>query len=554
MWKIEVHQGNTTITASPADPKGIVDEIKYSIDTYSYCLDASFKVINKYLQIRPGNEVTIYYKTFPVFRGYVTSAPNIYSEEVGNVELAAIKRNTYNFLLKDINLYNQNGLSIQDIIRAIQAKIPWTITNISALPSSAAFGKTFAADNIFLGETLDKLLQQVNFTWGTTANGTISLYSLSWNNSDNLSNYPNSILSLENNTSDSIVTEVRFIFSFVRGFETFGNGDNINLRRYTYQLYLNNNFSYEDVRALEHTYTDSSLASYWGTYTKLVPLVLSESYLREIPLTSLNIRSFFSYNVQTNTGATDRTSILNALSDNSDNTFITTSNSSIDGTVSLEVNNISSWKQKDFVSLKAKVTGQSSNSNGIEIILKLNNIVNSSSYISASRLRASNINAYNFNMLAPWFPRNKFIETYNVQPIETIDSFYIDIFSDAPASFTLNELKIIQLNTNPLDNLAKKFIRVPTAFPATVSVFGDIVAADKTVLTVPANKIPGYTGSNITAPIEKKEYIISNEKGILSRLYLEHDPQKRDNLVLQRILKELQSGDSSMFTASQGVG
>lgn len=553
MWKIEVYQGNNTITATPSDPKGIVDEIKYSIDTYGYCLDASFKVINKYLQIKPNNEVTIYYKTFPVFRGYVTSAPNAYSEEVGTVELAAIKRKMYNFLLKDIYLYNANGLSIQDIMNAIQAKIPWTITNINVLPTSAAFGKTFAADNIFLGETLDKLLQQVSFTWGTTENGTIGLYNLGWYNIIGLGAYPNSILSLENNTSDSLVTEVKFIFSFPKGFESLGNSDTVNFKRYTYHSTLDTAFSYDDVRALDYTYTDTSLTSTWGTYTKIVPLVLSESYLKETPLNTLNSSILILTNIQTNTGATDQTSILNVLSDNNDSTYVSPINSSNYGTLYIRINNTSISKQKDFISLKARLNGQGDTFNDLLVRIIISNYINPNNYYSHLDFYTAKIDAYNLNLIAPWYPKNRFIETYKVAPYDNTNFVDIQFYSNPTSTFTLRELKIIQLKTDILDNLAKKFIRVPTSFPATVSIFGDIVATSRTAIIVPASKIPGYVGSDITSTIEKKEYIISNEKGILTRLYLEHDPQKRDNLVLQRILKELQSGDSSTFVTSQGV-
>lgn len=553
MWKIEVYQGNNTITATPSDPKGIVDEIKYSIDTYGYCLDASFKVINKYLQIKPNNEVTIYYKTFPVFRGYVTSAPNAYSEEVGTVELAAIKRKMYNFLLKDIYLYNANGLSIQDIMNAIQAKIPWTITNINVLPTSAAFGKTFAADNIFLGETLDKLLQQVSFTWGTTENGTIGLYNLGWYNSIGLGAYPNSILSLENNTSDSLVTEVKFIFSFPKGFESLGRSDTVNLKRYTYHFTQDMAFSYDEVRALEYTYTDTSLTSTWGTYTKLIPLVLSESYLKETPLNTLTITSFNATNLRTDANATDQTSILNALSDNDNNTFVATVNSANFSNLFIRIGNISSWTQKDFIALKSKFTGQANTASDLFVKLLISNNMSSVFYYSVANLYTANITAYNLNLLAPWYPKNRFAEHFKVTPFDNTSWVDIQFYCNTNASFNIRELKIVQLKTDILDNLAKKFIRVPTSFPATVSIFGDIVATSRTAIIVPASKIPGYVGSDITSTIEKKEYIISNEKGILTRLYLEHDPQKRDNLVLQRILKELQSGDSSTFVTSQGV-
>lgn len=582
-WRIRILNLNGTQKAvySNASPGGIVSSIKAELEPSGNCLKASFEGVPAKLNIAPRDFVQIYVDDLvnPLFYGYLSSYVNRESNKVATYNIEGVKALLMRHMV-DAFWYrgspDANGIvTHKAILTALKAQFPAYVSSSFLNSGSTVSGNKvpIIADNLPLGQVIDNIVSSAKddiYVWGVNGNREVFVKPLGTSELDFTSFEKR--MNYGSVNTDNVVTAVRFIFSIPTSF--LGDGMTPHKSKddvATTAGGRKNANSFGDAPII-YDYVDSS-ASTFGVFTKVVPLVLSDSWMVEwtagawATANGVTARSD-SNGWETNTGSSteaDLLTVLNGTSGYLRNTEMgeydagallnlqlrkDTGDRIIPGGV------IGFTVTYDKKAALAQM-GFSKRHFYRSYVSTIPRIVDTpmadyigywtTSTTDADSTGTTSTYAFPLRSIKDWLVSPKGVDS-DGYPLTSMYRNYFNVLL-APVSgsgiaaddMRITRFRLLTLNTDALDNLAKSFIDVPATYPSEI-----------TLSEFPGFYDKGKLNDN-SVPIKKISIEISRGAGFSVTYALGNDSD-RNNQALNRLFNRDESATLAAVNISRGWG
>lgn len=296
-WSIVVSSptGVAKVTYSNASPGGIANGISWEVEPSGNCLSGTFEGIPSQLNIAPRDLVQITVGANNKFFGFVSAMPNATSKRVGTYQLEGIKKLYFETLLEKFYYHPilNSGAYVGELVKhsyivsALHAFRPGFINTTMVNNASTTTGNKppIIAQDYSLGEIYDAIINSAaddeTYHWGVNADKAFFVVKESAFPAIDFTNISRKRVELTQQNVDDTVTSVRFVFSVPEGYYH----PQLNNIAYTVTEYSGpfvmertNNDSFAPI---SYEYTDPE-ASVYGKWTKIVPLVLTDTWMRYV--------------------------------------------------------------------------------------------------------------------------------------------------------------------------------------------------------------------------------------------------------------------------------
>lgn len=576
-WKIRVLNINGTQKAlyTNASPGGIVSSIKADIEPSSNCLKASFEGIPSKLNIAPRDFVQIFIGDTenPLFYGYLSSFVNRDSNKVTTYSVEGVKTLLMKHMVDSFWFRGSPGangiVSHRNILTALKEQFPSYVSSnfLNSGSTSSGNKSPVIGDNLPLGQMLDNIISSAKddtYVWGVNGNREVFVKPLGSTEID-FSPYEKRVNYSSVNT-DNVVTAVRFIFTVPKSF--LGDGMTTHKSRDDVATTGRKNSSDFGNAPITYDYIDAS-SSTFGTFTKVVPLVLSDSWMTLQTLggwataNGATARSD-STGWVTNTGSSTEADILTVL--NSGSGYLR--NAAMDeyggSTLQLQLRKDTGDKVIPGGILGFSVT-YNKKATAAEIffskkhfyrsfISTIPRIVDSpmADFSGYSTSRAPEEDStgttvsyvFPLRSLADWRidPKGADSDGY---PLTSTYREYLSISlypvgtGIAADDMRVTSFQLLTLNTDALDNLAASFIDVPSTYPSEI-----------TLSEFPGLYYKGKLGAN-SVPVKKISVEASRSEGFAVTYALGNDSD-RNNQAFNRLFGRDDAAKLDAVNISQG--
>jgi hypothetical protein len=300
------------------------------------------------VDIEPRDLVQIAVDGDDKFFGFVTNGPNKYSKRLATYNLEGAKKLLYDQVLESWWFLPPDGagagekysdgdlISHRLIVGALIDLLPGYLASSNNLASldSGNKGPIIAAD-YSLGDVLDGIIgssyDEEFYVWGINADRQFFVKPVDTATSIDFRNVTKHVEYSEEN-ADDVCTSVRFVFSYPEGYD-----HPITDASRWYTIYPDWFIPRSDPERapIAYTYEDTAKIAQYGKHTKIVPLVLTDSWLTYLTIPQIQAQypslqwdyyeslSENTWNqMSTQSGATGMTNLINAISTPGTSTYI----------------------------------------------------------------------------------------------------------------------------------------------------------------------------------------------------------------------------------------
>lgn len=347
-WQIKVFTPTGTVKQTyTQNSAGFGPEITWDIEPSGNCLTGSFQAIPSMVNIVPRDLVQIAVDGDDKFFGFVTNGPNKYSKRLATYNLEGNKKLLYDQVLDSWWFLPPDGgagqkysdgdlISHRLIVGALINLLPGYITSSSNLASldSGNRGPIIAAD-YSLGDVLDGIIgssyDEEFYVWGINADKQFFVKPIDAVTSIDFRSVTKHVEYSEEN-ADDLCTSVRFVFSYPEGYDHPGTDATRWLSKYPDFYRTTSN---PERAPIVYTYEDAAKIATYGKHTKIIPLVLTDSWLTYLTIPQIQAQypsldwNYFESSsentwnqMSTQSGATGMTNLINAISTPGTSTYI----------------------------------------------------------------------------------------------------------------------------------------------------------------------------------------------------------------------------------------
>lgn len=597
-WKVIILDTNATTvraTYTNASPGGIVSSIQFDLEPNGNCLTASFDGIPSQLDIQPRDMCQIYVDDMvnPKWYGYFTNNPHPLSKEVFTYSLEGAKNLLYNTTIDEFYMRatpatadpTQADLLVThfDLIEQVAGFLPAFVLPDFENNASTTIGNVspIVVTDYSLGQLLDDICGssfEEAMTWGVRGNkeafiGPAGDTSIDVTALRNLTEYGEESV-------DATVTAVTFVFSVP---EVYLKPEHRGLKRARDLKIVDDGerrsrTNYED-RPLSHRYVDTAAVSKYGKFTKIVPLVLSDTWLKEVSVTewltrqtSLSVVFENTTGWRTHTGGTTAAALLSASTDGTRATSVradsievaplrrigrlsfrrtvTAATTALDdiigfrSTFDKRLDTTAFFWSANWVYSGSHITDQSIPDNPMDDYTEWVEDMDgsfSTYYDVTESFIVPRRSLMDFNI----HPNTEDVNGNKAQDLRRFDIEFGYIGStDTSGTFRLYNVSLLRLDTDRLEEFAKSLIKTPAEYPSIVTLQEDPGDAFVAIVL-------DRNGDPIEVPVVRKSYSVSRERGFSVELVLGYDEQ-RESEFLSRMIERDERARNQAFAAAAG--
>lgn len=331
-WRITILTATGTQRATYTNTSNaITSRITYELEPSGNCLTASFNGIPRNVNVQAGDWAQILIENVPVWYGYFSNVPSRDSYEEATYTLEGAKSRLYDYQVEQYwfrGTPNSASLtSHRQIVDSLVGFLPVYLLNQVENLASTTFGNKppIIANDYPLGDLLDQIIGSAStpFDWGVGADRRLFVKPALNTTVLNLDSVANKRVELLPQNAEGICTEVKFIFTIPTSF--YPADFNRDFRMIDSSFYES---PISDSAPVTYTYSDPSATTY-GRITKVVPLILSDSWLREFTWANAaaseanaSVGNFIGAGLVTQSGGTDAAAKLAAVSTRGTGSYI----------------------------------------------------------------------------------------------------------------------------------------------------------------------------------------------------------------------------------------
>lgn len=605
-WKIRILDvyGVPKAIYTNSSPGGIVDYIEFNLEPSGNCLNAAFDGIPYYLNIAPRDFVQIYVDDMdtPKYYGYLTNHFNRTSKKVARYTVEGVKKLLNEHVISDFwfkgtaDVEDSSGattlVSHKQIVDALQSRLPEYVSQTIDNTASTVTGNKppIIANDVTFGEVVNGIVDSATdgkYVWGVNANRRFFVAPLD-TDVINFDGVTDKRVVFPAQNTDRLVTGVKFVFTLPSALA--GDGLTVNTSAANHGEFNASRGMYDTVYkngsakgVISYSYEDEDAASQYGSFPEIVPLILSDSWMREISLTEFLDRdasvtlAVSATSFETQSGSTNPTNLRTAILDPSDSSYVR-NQEALNGFTRLNLQFQKTSGDKtlpidDFVGFVVyyhlETTEEHTTWLGTEFLYRAGSSTEPRAlgspyrdwigYKSQEGAEAPTDGIYRLVM------SRRSLQEYEVDPLDTdtdgynyksiwrmtlrlgTEALFGDVDADgnprtlAADKFRILGIKMLVLNTDALDNYAQSFVITPVSFPAEITVTEDL----------------GLEGNaqyqEETLPIQRVRTIVSRQEGY-EVTYIIGDDQERNNQAINRIFQRDSQMLNRAVNISQGNG